>query len=129
VQYALVNLDVPATSTPLVDPPSFAVDPTTNTLALTLYVRANRITGMIAFNTRSFCTDRDGCAVLGPTLRIKAGSNFSVTLVNQLGPEAVVETMAMMNTIHSPNTTNMHTHGLHINPAVDTVFIKTLPGE
>lgn len=30
---------------------------------------------------------------------------------------------------HSPNNVNVHTHGLHIDPAVDTVFIYAEPGE
>jgi FtsP/CotA-like multicopper oxidase with cupredoxin domain len=50
-----------------------------------------------------------------------------MTLVNELGPETGAS--HHHNTIHSPNTTNIHTHGLHIDPNVDTVFVKAGPEE
>lgn len=57
---------------------------------------------------------------------MKPGDNLTVTLINELGTESMVHAH---NTMHSSNTTNLHTHGLHIDPAVDTVFLKAGPGE
>jgi len=31
--------------------------------------------------------------------------------------------------MHAPNKTNLHTHGLHIDPGVDTIFFEAGPGE
>eukprot|EP00961_Rhodomonas_salina_P119448 1607172-Rhodomonas_salina.1 len=33
-----------------------------------------------------------------------------------------------MNSMHSPNSVNVHTHGLHIDPLVDNVFDTIAPG-
>jgi FtsP/CotA-like multicopper oxidase with cupredoxin domain len=55
------------------------------------------------------------------------GDIFSLTLVNELGPNPAGEDTTM-NTMHSPNTTNLHTHGLHIDPVIDTIFTKLAPG-
>ena len=35
----------------------------------------------------------------------------------------------VMNSLHWPNTSNIHTHGLHIDPEVDTVLLKVHPGD
>lgn len=62
----------------------------------------------------------------GPTLELKPGDTLSLTLVNELGAESGA--MAH-NLMHFPNTTNLHTHGLHVDPLVDTVFISVAPGQ
>jgi FtsP/CotA-like multicopper oxidase with cupredoxin domain len=46
----------------------------------------------------------------------------SLTLVNNLIPSTTTKSM---NAMRYPNRTNIHTHGLHIDPAVDDVFIHT----
>ena len=33
-----------------------------------------------------------------------------------------------MNAMHQPNTTNIHTHGLHIDPNVDSIYLAAQPG-
>ena len=33
----------------------------------------------------------------------------------------------MMNKMHQPNTTNIHTHGLHIDPNMDSIFTAAAP--
>src|SRR5215211_5911414 len=50
----------------------------------------------------------------GPTLRLLPGDSLGITLTNQLD-----------------ETTNLHTHGLHISPAgnSDNVFVHLMPGE
>jgi suppressor of ftsI len=52
--------------------------------------------------------------VPGPTLRLQAGETLGITLTNQLD-----------------ETTNLHTHGLHVSPAgnSDNVFVHVMPGE
>ncbi|XP_035662013.1 laccase-2-like [Branchiostoma floridae] len=63
----------------------------------------------------------------GPTFRLKAGDNLALTLVNNLGPQPVGE----HNEYRDPNSTNIHTHGLHISPMEpqDYVFLEVGPGE
>jgi FtsP/CotA-like multicopper oxidase with cupredoxin domain len=52
--------------------------------------------------------------VPGPTLRLRPGETLGISLTNQLD-----------------ETTNMHTHGLHVSPAgnSDNVFVHLMPGE
>lgn len=98
-----------------------------STWSFTLHVREHRHTNtQVTFTTRSYCYN-NVCSYPGPSIRIRPGDNFTMTLVNELGPEA--EMGHRHNTIHSPNTTNIHTHGLHIDPNVDTVFVKAGPSE
>ena len=54
------------------------------------------------------------------------GETVTITLVNTLGsenPGTPVE-----NTFHSPNTTNLHIHGLDVSPTQDDVFATNSPG-
>jgi FtsP/CotA-like multicopper oxidase with cupredoxin domain len=91
-------------------------------------VEANYVSnGDIAFTTRSYCY-RGVCSYPGPTIELVPGDNFSLTLTNNLGANPAGED-ATMNSMHSPNSTNLHTHGLHINPRIDTVFTHAAPGE
>lgn len=82
--------------------------------------------------------------IVGPTLRVKAGDTLFMTLINDLPPEtgpeatdaeaAAAHHHAAMkecpNVPHDFNTTNMHTHGLHISPRppADDVFQAVRPG-
>ncbi|XP_078701588.1 multicopper oxidase mco-like isoform X1 [Branchiostoma floridae x Branchiostoma belcheri] len=63
----------------------------------------------------------------GPTFRLKAGDNFDVTLVNNLGPQPA----GVHNDFRQPNTTNLHLHGLHISPLEpqDYVLLEVGPGD
>lgn len=67
----------------------------------------------------------------GPTYRLHAGDSFQPSLVNSL-PENTYNCPPAdgnMNTYHCLNTTNLHTHGLHISPEspADNVFLKITP--
>lgn len=96
--------------------------------AITLTVEEHRhVNEQVSFTTRSYCYE-GVCSYPGPTIAVFPGDELTLTLVNKLGPELDGEEH-IMNTMHSPNTTNMHTHGLHISPEVDTVFISAKPGE
>jgi FtsP/CotA-like multicopper oxidase with cupredoxin domain len=78
------------------------------------------------WNTRAYCY-LGTCGLVGPTIELYPGDSFSLTLVNSLGANPTGEDTTM-NSMHSPNTTNLHTHGLHIDPAIDTIFTKLAPG-
>lgn len=94
-------------------------------LNTTLHVRPMQFTnGPISFWTRAYEN-----SIPGPTLRIKAGDTLNIQLVNDLlpnepGPWA-------MNTMHDPNTTNLHVHGMHVDPTgiADNIFRVVEPGE
>lgn len=80
--------------------------------------------GPISFWTRAY----EG-SVPGPTLRVKAGDTINIQLVN--GLEANVPGPWTMNTNHNPNTTNIHVHGMHVDPTgiEDNIFRVVSPGE
>ena len=60
-----------------------------------------------SFWTRAFSVAGE-VSIPGPTLRLKKGDAFSITLVNSLGPNAP-DSPTEENTYRFPNTTNLHT--------------------
>lgn len=86
--------------------------------------------------------------LIGPTLRVRPGDTLSVTLVNQLpclnppcickdGPalehhhvETARDTLSAIPPSAIFNTTNLHTHGLHVTPKDpgDNVLREVVPG-
>lgn len=52
--------------------------------------------------------------LVGPTLRAKPGDKLRITIRNDMPPEAAP--IGVMNQLNSFNTTNLHTHGLHVSP-------------
>ena len=73
--------------------------------------------------------------LVGPTFRLKPGDRLGVDLINQLpkeGEQPCQEEPGMtMNMEHMGlNTTNLHTHGLHISPSgsSDNVLREVRPG-
>lgn len=104
-----------------------ALESQSGTLNVTLTVKPYRYTGFINFTTR--CYHYDGLPLMpGPTWKIKQGDEVHVTLINELSDEGNTDTMTD-SMFYGPNTTNLHTHGLHIDPAIDTVLIHVSPGE
>ena len=89
--------------------------------------------GKVAFYTRALCFDdgtRKECGMVGPTIEVFPGDNLTLTFVNRLGPNTRLEDDAPMpNTLRNPNTTNLHTHGMHMDPRTDTIFNAAQPGE
>lgn len=75
----------------------------------------------------------------GPTLRVQAGGQLQVLLENALDPNPAGDPGNCldgehMNEFHGRNTTNLHTHGLHISPTrseegfdSDNIFLEVLP--
>lgn len=66
----------------------------------------------------------------GPTLRVRAGDEMNIRLINNLPPN--IDTIPVnMLMPHGINTTNLHTHGLHVSPSGDSdnVLLRISPGE
>ena len=66
----------------------------------------------------------------GPTIRVKPGDTLQLTVHNAMSAEQV-DTSGLHNEMKSFDTTNIHTHGLHISgtaPA-DDIFLAIAPGE
>lgn len=63
----------------------------------------------------------------GPTLICKPGDTLYITVDNQLEPEPYMP--GSMDTLHGFNTTNLHTHGLHVSPSgnSDNVLLEVEP--
>ena len=66
----------------------------------------------------------------GPTLYMRPGNEYRVTLINELGPEADIA-VNFTNGFKEPNTTNIRTHGLHVsgNNNSDNIFVSIGPLE
>ena len=58
----------------------------------------------------SFTTRVHNGMLPSPTIRMKQDSIYKITLINNLGPNDP-DDPEEMNTFHTPNTTNIHTHG------------------
>ncbi|KAJ3228414.1 hypothetical protein HDU81_006178 [Chytriomyces hyalinus] len=100
-------------------------------LNITLTVSVARHSDFISFNSRQY-TCNGITAIPGPTWNITAGDTVTVTIINQLeanNDEDDLVDMSLMNTMHSPNSTNLHTHGLHVSSSQDNVFQHIYPGE
>ena len=52
-----------------------------------------------------------------------------ITLENDLPAESLADAARVMNEWRNPMTTNIHTHGLYVNPNEDSIFIDVQPGE
>jgi FtsP/CotA-like multicopper oxidase with cupredoxin domain len=67
--------------------------------------------------------------LVGPTFRVKPGDTIRMLLRNELEEEDIDHTER--NGFHGWNTTNIHTHGLHVSPEgnSDNVFLSVAPGE
>lgn len=63
----------------------------------------------------------------GPTLVCQPGDTLYITLDNRLQPEPYMP--GAMDTLHDFNTTNLHTHGLHVSPSgnSDNVLLQVGP--
>eukprot|EP00930_Biecheleria_cincta_P073471 TRINITY_DN6075_c0_g1_i2.p1 TRINITY_DN6075_c0_g1~~TRINITY_DN6075_c0_g1_i2.p1 ORF type:complete len:1800 (+),score=161.76 TRINITY_DN6075_c0_g1_i2:120-5519(+) len=118
-------------STAIFDGPTFAEPPLAESsggsLAVTLEVTPGTVdAGLYSFQSRNFKYN-GVTAPVGPTLKFKPGDTVSITLVNSLSAQGNDNTKAH-NTLRLPNTTNVHTHGLHVDPAVDNVYVSVEPG-
>jgi len=85
------------------------------------------IENVVNFTTRCYCYQWKGvekCTVPGPTLVFTNGTDGYINMSNGLvGSNAIsipdiVESMIS----HDPDVTNLHTHGLHVDPSVDDII-------
>lgn len=82
------------------------------------------------FMTRAYAVNNEEPTIPGPVLRVQRGLSFSITMINAL-EENDPEGPTGENELRKPNTTNLHTHGLHENPLdpADNVLVSIEPGE
>ena len=115
---------------PITYPEDVYPDPTTKITSLTLNVVAQRITiaDAVTFTTRLYQYNSK-TTFPGPTIHAVPGGTIRLTLVNQLESSAAYDDVTPMNRMRNSNQTNMHTHGLHVSPEIDTIFKHLLPGE
>ncbi len=68
-------------------------------------------------------------SVPGPTLRLRAGEELRIKLTNKLPELGEHCGKELVNRPHCFNTTNLHTHGLHVSPAgsSDNSFLRIKP--
>lgn len=87
-------------------------------------IQASNTVGKQRFNTASY-----NGSIPGPTLRARPGDRLEVLLNNQLSPNT--DGITDPNLPHHPNTTNFHTHGLHVSPRTpqDNIFLAIEPGQ
>ncbi len=72
----------------------------------------------------------------GPVMRVSPGEALDVELINSL-PALNDDCTNNMNRAHGLNTTNLHTHGLHVSPGYDSsgeyysdnVFVSLVPDD
>mmetsp|Transcript_15469 Transcript_15469/g.33432 ORF Transcript_15469/g.33432 Transcript_15469/m.33432 type:complete len:818 (+) Transcript_15469:75-2528(+) len=66
--------------------------------------------------------------LVGATLRLRAGDHMTIPNINQLPPNAVYN-VTNQNQPHDFNSINLHTHGFHVSPNQDNIFVKIDPDE
>lgn len=99
-------------------------------LQVTLRVAMRRINAsMFSLNSRGYCLG-ENCIYPGPTLLVAPGDILNVTIQNDLEDDssAAPDPSHAINTMNYPNHTNLHTHGLHIDPRSDNVILDIPPG-
>lgn len=71
-----------------------------------------------------------GGNLIGPTLRVKPGDTIRIHLINDLPPNPPAH-HENIDIPHDFNTTNVHTHGLHVSPVgnSDNVLLSINPGQ
>ena len=85
-------------------------------------------TGAFQMNVRAWCID--GECGSGPMIKAYPGDTVVVTLTNTLddtAPEEETPDGDGLNDLRHANVTNLHTHGLHVDPSEDNVVIGVGP--
>ncbi|MEM9337286.1 MAG: multicopper oxidase domain-containing protein [Bacteroidota bacterium] len=127
------------------------------TLATTIYTQfgeTDQVTGTIATNanqiwTRAYGLSKEIEMIPGPALYFNPGDLICINMVNRLNPDsseflsafekiqgdslyvdeqlAPVAIHGEINIPHNFNNTNLHVHGLHVDPSKDDVTIVIVP--
>ncbi|KAL1519183.1 hypothetical protein AB1Y20_003443 [Prymnesium parvum] len=109
----------------LEQPTSFSSTQTEFTVSLTLQRYLYTGPNNLQQYTRAFNNE-----LTGPTIRIKPGDTLHIELTNGLSAEAF-DTSGLHNNFKDFDTTNLHTHGLHIHGTApgDSIFTVVNPGQ
>ncbi|MBT8594767.1 multicopper oxidase domain-containing protein [Polynucleobacter paneuropaeus] len=67
---------------------------------------------------RAYGYDNQGPSYSGPTLVVRGGDQLRVKLVNNLPVNPPFAAFRDLTNYMKPNTTNLHTHGLHVYPGI-----------
>lgn len=69
--------------------------------------------------------------LVGPTLKVRPGDVLRVHMKNELCPNRPPSDPDNINVPHGFNTTNLHTHGLHVSPSgnSDNILVSIEPGQ
>ena len=67
---------------------------------------------------RAYGYDKHGTSYAGPTLVVKGGDQLRIKLVNNLPVNPPFVAFRDLTNYMKPNTTNLHTHGLHVFPGM-----------
>eukprot|EP01084_Bolivina_argentea_P123638 219110_1 len=120
----------------LIEPP--IIDLTNDGASLILYTRLCKYivtdsAGLlyIRMTRYCYCTDEfddSTCSIPGPTLLTKGNIKISLTQVNQLTGANSTQDRFYHNQFQNMDSTNIHTHGIHVSPFQDDVFITVEPG-
>jgi FtsP/CotA-like multicopper oxidase with cupredoxin domain len=121
-----MNNPLALTTGPELSEPAIIDTTVTPAFIITVEQCTNTVANFATWTTRCYCY-LGACSVPGPTLLMQGGHNFDLTLVNKL--PADTEAAFAMNTMHTPSMTNVHTHGLHVDPAVDNIFVMVDHGQ
>ena len=107
------------------------VESSNGALHIELSVETYRLdAGAFKFNVRAYCY-QGSCSVPGPTILTYPGDKVTVVLLNKLSSEVDATPTADgegVNSFRHANVTNLHTHGLHIDPHTDNVVVGVKPG-
>eukprot|EP01084_Bolivina_argentea_P108190 193344_1 len=68
------------------------------------------------------------CSIPGPTFIFYPGTKVTMTWYNRMKGDAISDD-AFFNKYKDLDISNLHTHGLHISPNEDDVFVKIIPGQ
>jgi FtsP/CotA-like multicopper oxidase with cupredoxin domain len=116
------------TGSPLIQPQ--VIESSNGKLDLSLSVAQYNYKGYISFTTRAYYYNGIG-SIPGPTIKVKPGDTLTITLTNNLSGSTATNNsnMNMDNMFHGPDVTNLHTHGLHVDPNEDSIFKLASPGQ
>ena len=97
-------------------------------LDATLVLKMHHIdAGAFSMNARAYCHDGE-CSSPGPMILALPGDVVTLTFVNELEDIESVNHTAGLNDFRFANVSNIHTHGLHIDPYNDNVIFGVNPG-
>jgi FtsP/CotA-like multicopper oxidase with cupredoxin domain len=99
-----------------------------STITLDVVEHRVDITNVVAFNSRVYSYNSNPL-VPGPVIVMRANSVCNIIVNNTLTNPGGEICPRHVNTFHCADTTNLHTHGLHVSPDDDDIDTYILPGE